>query len=281
MVPVGVRGLANGSLVALGLGCCLRHRLDERGFGMLVGLAVGGVALRQHALQVRIRPSGGGMRPEMVAEQQMPTHGGALGPADVEVVPFLARRPTERLAPRDAAVALMHVAQGSKELDRPRQVFASNHKVEIDDGFGGEPRHCRAADVLDGDGQPAQSRLRALGQDAEALRPPRVIVAGANSFGLIGSIARHGHNPSNRLPEWRVQMRVYSGSLCLEGTLADSDKDHLVHHPILPADRWLAASGDAAAAAKRQSELLSTLKARKVADWVLKAVEKKRDGLKK
>ena len=44
---------------------------------------------------------------------------------------------------------------------------------------------------------------------------------------------------------------------------------------------WLAANGDAAAAAKRQSELLSTLKARKVADWVLKAVEKKRDGLKK
>jgi hypothetical protein len=41
---------------------------------------------------------------------------------------------------------------------------------------------------------------------------------------------------------------------------------------------WLAASGDPGAAAKRQSGLLKTLKARKVADWVLKAIERKRDS---
>jgi len=44
---------------------------------------------------------------------------------------------------------------------------------------------------------------------------------------------------------------------------------------------WLAASGDAGAAARAQAALYATLKARKVADWVLKAIEKKRDGYKK
>jgi hypothetical protein len=43
----------------------------------------------------------------------------------------------------------------------------------------------------------------------------------------------------------------------------------------------LAANGDAAGAAKSQSELYSTLKARKVADWVLKQIERKRDSYKK
>jgi hypothetical protein len=44
---------------------------------------------------------------------------------------------------------------------------------------------------------------------------------------------------------------------------------------------WLAAQGDPNAAAKCQSSLLSTLKDRKVADWVLSAIQKKRDSYKK
>jgi hypothetical protein len=41
---------------------------------------------------------------------------------------------------------------------------------------------------------------------------------------------------------------------------------------------WLAANGDSAAAAKAQGELGATLKARNVADWVLKAIERKRES---
>jgi hypothetical protein len=44
---------------------------------------------------------------------------------------------------------------------------------------------------------------------------------------------------------------------------------------------WLAAQGDASAAAKCQASLLSTLKERKVADWVLSAIQRKRDSYKK
>ena len=44
---------------------------------------------------------------------------------------------------------------------------------------------------------------------------------------------------------------------------------------------WLAAQGDRTAAAKCQSSLLSTLKERKVADWVLSAIQRKRDSYKK
>jgi hypothetical protein len=44
---------------------------------------------------------------------------------------------------------------------------------------------------------------------------------------------------------------------------------------------WLAAQGDPNAAAKCQTSLLSTLKERKVADWVLSAIQKKRDSYKK
>jgi hypothetical protein len=44
---------------------------------------------------------------------------------------------------------------------------------------------------------------------------------------------------------------------------------------------WLAANGDSSAAAKAQSDLGATLKARNVADWVLKAIERKRDGYRK
>jgi hypothetical protein len=44
---------------------------------------------------------------------------------------------------------------------------------------------------------------------------------------------------------------------------------------------WLAAQGDPGAAAKCQSSLLSTLKERNVADWVLSAIQRKRDSYKK
>jgi hypothetical protein len=44
---------------------------------------------------------------------------------------------------------------------------------------------------------------------------------------------------------------------------------------------WLAAHGEASAAAKCQTSLLSTMKERKVADWVLKDIQRKRDGFKK
>jgi hypothetical protein len=44
---------------------------------------------------------------------------------------------------------------------------------------------------------------------------------------------------------------------------------------------WLAANGDSSAAAKAQSDLGATLKARNVADWVLKAIERKRDSYRK
>jgi hypothetical protein len=44
---------------------------------------------------------------------------------------------------------------------------------------------------------------------------------------------------------------------------------------------WLAANGDSSAATKAQSDLGATLKARNVADWVLKAIERKRDSYRK
>ncbi|MGH6895294.1 MAG: hypothetical protein ACREJ5_01930 [Geminicoccaceae bacterium] len=71
-------------------------------------------------------------------------------------------------------------------------------------------------------------------------------------------------------------------ALMKEENAAAETLGHIEYHAYVDeyAD-WLAAHGDPNAAAKCQNSLLSTLKERKVADWVLSAIQKKRDSYKK
>ena len=73
-----------------------------------------------------------------------------------------------------------------------------------------------------------------------------------------------------------------NSALMKEENVAAETLGHIEYHDYVDQySDWLAAQGDPNAAAKCQTSLLSTLKARKVADWVLSAIQKKRDSYKK
>jgi hypothetical protein len=73
-----------------------------------------------------------------------------------------------------------------------------------------------------------------------------------------------------------------NAALMKEEHVAAETLGHIEYHAYVDQfSDWLAAHGEAGAAAKCQTALLSTLKERKVADWVLKDIERKRDSYKK
>jgi hypothetical protein len=73
-----------------------------------------------------------------------------------------------------------------------------------------------------------------------------------------------------------------NAALMKEENVAAETLGHIEYHAYVDQfSDWLAAHGEASAAAKCQTALLSTLKERKVAEWVLKDIERKRDSYKK